>query len=354
MDSSIKEEIIRQLDTLPVHIVGSSGIQHVVRCPYCGDSNNPAHGHFSIRIDTSDPLDPMIYRCLKCPVSGILNAQVLEDLQLNVNASTASQLSRLTQASCRVHRITAIKTESFTNPVPSMSELTMKKLNFIEERIGVRLSIEECLSLDIVLNLSDFLVENNLESVYVGERCSPQALWFLNEHYVGFLSKNKNVLTLRYIDDIPPNDLKQTPMRYVKAKIHPKNLDPNSYYHIPNRIDILYTNDINVHIAEGPFDILSILYNRNNRILENNFYYAVCGFGYSSILSNIVRSGINTGINLHIYADKDKTDNEIIRSLNKRALSIWTKRIFIHRNGTGQKDFGVHKEDIIDTCRRIK
>ena len=354
MDSSVKEEIIRQLDTLPVHMVSSNGIQHVVRCPYCGDSNNPSHGHFSIRIDTSDPLDPMIFNCFKCPVSGIISPQVLEDLQLSVNSTVASQLSRLTQISCRVHKITAIKTEEFIIPSPTWREATSKKLTFLEKRIGVRMTIAACEANDIILNIDDFLNANSLDSLYIKDKCSPRMIRFLSDHYVGFLSKNKNVVTLRYIDDIPKVNLEREPMRYIKAKFHPNNLDPNSYYHIPNKIDILYTHDINVHIAEGPIDILSILYNCNDGNLINNFYYAVCGFGYGSVLSNVIRSGLNTGINLHIYADKDKTDAEIVNSLNKGSLTLWAKRIFIHRNGTGQKDFGVHKEDILDTCRRIK
>lgn len=354
MDSAIKEEIIRQLDLLPVHKIGTSGIQHVVRCPYCGDSMNPSHGHFSIRIDTSDPLDPMLFNCLRCPASGILNAQTLADLQLNVNADTAARLSKLTQISCRIHHITAIKTESFTNPIPTTSALTIDKLEFVRNRIGANITIDDCLNMDIVLNLIDFMSWNKIENVYVGEKCSPGMIRFLNEHYVGFLGKNRNVITLRYMDDIPPDQLKYEPKRYIKCKIHPKNLDPNSYYSIPNKIDILYTHDVTVHIAEGPFDILSVLYNCQDKNLDNNFYYAICGFGYNSVISNVVRMGINTGINLHIYADRDKTDNEIIGALTKSSMVIWTKKIFIHRNGTGGKDFGVPKEEIIDTCRRVK
>ena len=83
----------------------------------------------------------------------------------------------------------------------------------------------------------------------------------------------------------------------------------------------MYTNDINIHIAEGPFDILGVFYHLMNGELENNLYYAVCGFGYGTILRNIISAGLNTGLNVHIYADNDKSDEEIINPWKHVALA---------------------------------
>lgn len=354
MDSSVKELIIQQLDTLPVHLVSSNGIQHVVRCPYCGDSLNPSHAHFSIRIDTSDPLDPLLFRCLKCSTSGFLTKQVLEDLQIDLPEEASQGLSKMNRMSSKVHRITAIKTENFKIPIPRFDQITINKVNYLNSRLGLNLNANDYTALNCVLNLKDFMNENKLRTAYMGSECSPWTLRFLDEHYVGFIGKNRNVITFRYLDDVDPSKLKFKPGRYLKPKFNLNNFDPNSYYSIPNQIDIMYTNDINIHIAEGPFDILGIFHHVMNSNLENNFYYAVCGFGYGTIIRNIISAGLNTGLNVHIYADNDKRDEEIINPLKNGSLWPWIDHLYIHRNSCNEKDYGVSADKIHDTKRKIK
>ena len=62
--------------------------------------------------------------------------------------------------------------------------------------------------------------------------------------------------------------------------------------------------------------------------------------------------GINTGLNVHIYADKDKSDKEITKLI--RNYYPWLNSLTIHRNGSGSKDFGVPKDMIIDTSVKYK
>lgn len=354
MDSAIKEMIIQRLDTLPVHHVSSNGIQHVVRCPYCGDSQNPSHAHFSMRIDTSDPLDPILFRCLKCSTSGLVTQQVLEDLQIDLPADAVQGLTKLTRLSSRAHKITAIKTENFKIPVPRFDDTTMKKVSYLNNRLGLHYNANDYTALNCIINLGDFMQMNHINKAYMGSECTPWTLRFLDEHYVGFLGKNRNVITCRYLNDVDPSKLKFEPSRYLKPKFNPNNLDPNSYYSIPNKIDIMYTNEINIHIAEGPFDIIGVLEHVMNGELENNFYYAVCGFGYGTILRNIISAGLNTGLNVHIYADNDKKDNEIINPLKYGSLWPWINHLYLHRNASGEKDYGVSVDKISDTKRKIK
>ena len=352
MDTSIKESIIQQLSQLPVYIASSNGIQHTVRCPYCGDSRNPTHGHFSIRIDPADPIDPMLYNCLKCPASGIVTAQTLSDIGLEVDSSIISGLSKITQASCKVHKITMIKTEQYDIPVSSMTEIALDKLIYLNTRLGTNLSITECAYMDIILDIEEFMFHNKIESIYMGNEVSRKMLRFINQHYIGFLSKNRNNIAFRYIDNLDTSGFDKPPRRWLKCKINLRNMDTNSFYSPPAKIDIMYTHDINLHIAEGPFDIISIM--RHCRISDNNdYFYAVCGFGYSNILTNVIRMGLNSGINLHIYADKDKSDFEIIQQLDKTKLLEWVSHFYIHRNGSGQKDYGVPEVEIRDTIRKV-
>lgn len=60
----IKEIVESKINQLPVHQWNSSHTQVQTRCPYCGDSRNILHGHFSIKIDeNSDSI--MLMRCNK-------------------------------------------------------------------------------------------------------------------------------------------------------------------------------------------------------------------------------------------------------------------------------------------------
>lgn len=341
----IKQELIKKLDELPVHKISSGGIQHTIRCPYCGDSKNPSHGHLSVKIDLSEPLSPIVFRCFKCNTSGILTPQVLEDLGLTIDTKLTDNLRNFNRKSAKYNKLTDTKIEDFNIPTYEYNKTVAAKLDYINGRLGTCITEKDANDLRMVLDIIPFLAINNIDSL---DMCSKKQIWFYEHNYTGFLSYNRNVITLRAINDYADK-------RYVKVVLNPKNMDPNSYYTIPSSIDLLYTNQINIHIAEGIFDILGIYYNLMNRNRDNNFYYAICGFGYTSILRNIIRVGLNTGLRVHIYADNDKTDNDIIIPLKKSELWEWTDEIILHRNSyEGMKDYGVAKEYIRDTTRKIK
>jgi hypothetical protein len=171
----------------------------------------------------------------------------------------------------------------------------------------------------------------------------------LNESYVGFLSNNNNCITFRNITD---NDRL---MRYFKVILNPKNINQNTFYSIPNSIDLMYTHDINIRIAEGTFDILSVFKNLvKNK--NNEYYFASCGFGSNVIIRYLIHNGINTGLNLHIYSDNDKTDDDHRKYLFKNSsVSYWLDHIDIHRNQfNNEKDYGIPTNRIIDSRYRIK
>lgn len=339
MDTNIKEKIIEELKTLPVYIRQGSR-QHVVRCPYCGDSSNLTHGHFSIRIDPTDPTDPLLYRCFKCENSGLFTTDTMNDLGLTIDSDVAKGLSKIIYRSCKINKITSLMTEDNIIPAADMTRpLTIEKLNYIKDRLGFEITQDLIQSLGIVVNFDEFLTLNKIP-FHSGITVS--YIKFLTSNYVGFLSKNKNQIVFRCIRNDP------NMQRYRKVILNIKNLDPNNYYGIKNSIDILYTNDINIHIAEGTFDIISVFQNLNHGDLENNYYFAACGFGMRTVIRNSIKMGLNTNLNVHIYADKDKSDKEIIDSI--RQYDEWIKTLTIHRNGTpGFKDYGVPIENIKDT-----
>ena len=50
----IKEKFISQLYERDIWIRKVSEDQYVTRCPFCGDSSNPSHGHFYIKLNLND------------------------------------------------------------------------------------------------------------------------------------------------------------------------------------------------------------------------------------------------------------------------------------------------------------
>lgn len=143
----------------------------------------------------------------------------------------------------------------------------------------------------------------------------------------------------------------------MKVVLNQSLKNPASFYSIPNSIDLMYTNKIDIHIAEGTFDILSIYSNVNKSNLKNHYYFAACGFGYTSVLSYLIYTGLNTGLTIHIYSDKDKSDynhREYIKKLDSN-IGTWFDRIFIHRNQfPHEKDYGVPGNFIEDSKYKIR
>lgn len=344
MDISIKRRVIESLKRMDVYKEYSGGTQHLVKCPYCERHSQKDHGHFSIKIDPDDE-SLMIYNCFKCPASGIVTLDVLDDLNAPYDNTIADDLKSFNKKAVKHNKRFATKEPKLFIPNSNQSKLSDMKLSYINKRLGLNLGYEDVIKHKIILDIYEFLKINELTEL---PGISYKYLYFINMNYVGFLSKNNNCITFRNFTGVDSK-------RYVKVKINPNLMNNNSFYTIPSSIDLLYTQDIDIHIAEGTFDILSIYHNVHECNDVNNFYFAACGFGYISILKYLIRVGLNTGITVHIYSDRDKSDNDHMEYLSNRKISPWIDHIVFHRNQyEGEKDYGVPKERIIDGKYRVK
>lgn len=343
MNQDIKFKMIDTLKGRGAYSHSINNKQHYTRCPFCGDSLNLSHAHLSIKIDVESD-EPMLYRCLKCSASGIVNETLLDELDLCIDNDAKKELKIFNKRSMRIHKYVNNEIEHFVVPTYQDNYLNELKLNYLNNRIGSDLNYMQIQSKKILLNVFDFMKINELKSL---GNLSYSMMKNLNENYIGFLSCNNNCIVFRDITG-------KQKYRYFKVIINDKNLNQDTFYSIPNSIPLMYTNQINVHIAEGTFDIISI---QENLIKTNefNYFYAMCGFGGIVILKYLLHHGINTGINLHIYSDKDKSDYSHLKYLNKLYITEWIDNIYIHRNQyKAEKDYGVEKDKIIDSYRKIK
>lgn len=352
MNVEFKRYIIDEISKMPFYHVSPNGINHTVKCPYCND-DSPRHGHFCIKADV-DSDEPVLYNCLKCAHGGIMNQTVLSDLGIYLPQHLAAQMRKSNKIYARKNNLTDISVMPFKIPevCKLMSPVTaQQKIDYINGRLGTKLSVADAHRYNIVISLKDFMNENHIESI---EGFTPSYLSYIDDNYVGFVSTNKNCIILRRINSIEYS--KGKPQRYIKIIIDRKNIDPNTYFNIPTVFDIMNADPINVHISEGPFDILSVMLNDVFETDKSNMFFAVCGFGYTSVLKHIIMMGACPNINLYVYADNDKSDNAIKRLILPKNLGIvyYLNSFAIVRNGyTGEKDFGVPKDRIKPSYKRI-
>lgn len=346
VDSALKQEIIEKLAELPIYYPNRSRTQHVIRCPECGDSDNISHAHMSIRIDVDDDL-PLFYRCFRCNASGLLTWDKLYEWDIRLSDDAVETLKVYTRKSKKKHK------HQFSDDfedyfVPSLPDdvLNIMKTEYINCRLGTGYTSADLQHMKIVTSLEGFCEANHIKPnipMYMKQQ--------IQNYFVGFLSTNNNRIMFRNTK----NRLSDNDFRWYNVILNEQNMNTSTFYSIPNCIDLYYTNPINIHIAEGAFDILSIYENLMERNGDGHYYYASCGAAASNIMNFLIDRGINTGLTLHLYADKDKSDDFHMKYLMWESnLYQWCDRMIIHRNMyPGEKDYGVPKDRIVDSTRTI-
>lgn len=337
----LKQNIINSLCRLP-HAKQRGFDQYSVRCPFCGDSyKNEDSTHLYVKIDPNDDEMPMLFHCLRCDVGGVLTPSVLRTLEindLNINSNLISYNKRATKLYNRKLGISNNKLNYLT-PLPLDNNLTEEKKRYIENRLGVSMSIEEMVRLKIVFNLADFLKQNEIERI----TCKKERALVLQNDFVGFLSYKNEYINFR--------NIRKSKERYYKYSVL-RNLDnTGNFYSIPNKIDLFTNETIVINLAEGVFDILGIFYHLNKMNLTNNIYAAVCGCGFVNVLKYYLNLGlVGDNIIVNIFSDADRSPY-FYRNLRDE-LEQWVGKINLYYNSIG-KDYGVPKDKINLITKKI-
>lgn len=323
---------------IPNSKIGSGGKEFICRCRYCEDSQNKSHGHMYIHIPQNKD-DTALFHCFKCNASGILDSRRLMEWGI-YEPEIASDLDKAYSNARKLG-----KTKGYDRIVYNVSNmvynitLANKKVDYINKRLGLQLLLRDYLGLKVILNLKETIDYNHLEYTR-----NPNIMNQLNDNFVGFLSVDNNFVNLRRICD--EGIVYETiDKRYINYNSHNKKDNTEKFYVVPSIMDLNQTIDI--HIAEGPFDILSIKYNVNNN--APGLYAAIGGAGYMNVIMYIISTFKIFNCNLHIYPDNDK-----VGSFNKmkeiiKYLKPYNIPIYIHRNiYPNEKDFGVPKNRIKD------
>jgi len=328
--------------------VASGGAEIVVRCPFCGDSKDLKHAHFYISVPISEE-ELSFYDCKRCPAHGVFDADVLRQ----IGCDDTNLLVELSKHNNEVLELPKYKSLKQVDVYPLKigytrnNPLNDAKLKYINDRIGSDFSIEDLSKLKIFLNLYDIIKSNNLELTRHEMVCNDLDKWFM-----GFVSYDNSFCGMRKLTN---RELYRTVnKRYINYDLINKTTDAKNFYVIPTMVDVYDPCPVNIHIAEGQFDILSIFYNLNSCNSKQNIYIACGGKSYTQALQFVL---LETGIinyTIHYYPDKDVSDREFFGSTQSK-IQLLPCDIFIHRNVyDGEKDFGVPKDRIKDYITSIR
>ena len=309
--------------------------QIVMRCPICGDSKkDPNKTRFYIKIDL-DTDEPILYHCFngECGASGFLNPSILRTLNmndLNLNSSLQyynNKTSKKLNKSIGLHD----RNFNFYIPIPPDNKYTEQKLNYIKNRLGLNLTVEELVQLRTIFFLGQFLRENEINTITVEKEKAK----FLNNVYIGFLSTHNEFINFR--------DTTGKYKRWIKYSVY-KNLDnTRKFYTIPNNVDLLTTKTITINIAEGVFDILGVYYHIFNKEKNNMIYVSSGDSNFVTTIKYFIQMGIFGNVDINIFSDSDH-DIHFYKKL-KNNIKDFVNNINVYYN-TLEKDCGVKKENI--------
>lgn len=346
MSNEFREEMKQLLLNIPGARLVSGGKEVLIRCRYCPDSKDPRSAHMYISLPDNDNV--MLHNCYKCHTSGIVTHTKLLEWGVYDSPETLVKLSKYNK-----HVLSLDKNKKFrdtnvyriNNAFISDNDISRVKLKYINSRLGLNLSYNDLLQNKIVLNLKDLLDSNNIQNITRNIDIINQ----LDFSFLGFLSQDNAFLNMRNLSkkELHPSINK----RYINYNIFGKVDNTLRYYTIPTGIDLTLPQRIKLHIAEGPFDILSIYYNLRHQE-SHSIYSSILGSSYKSILLHFILNMKLINLEVHMYIDND-IDNYVVYDV-KKLLDVFQIPLYLHRNmKSGEKDFGVTLDRIQEQIQRV-
>lgn len=338
-----KEKYVKfLLSHLPNARLVSGGKEVNCKCMYCDDK----HAHMYIKIPQNDN-EPSMYNCFRCPAKGIVTPTVLSDWSIYEDDIAISLIDHNKNIKF-ISNTTARDVRCLNYFAINNVELAKAKLNYIYNRIGVNLSLKDAIDLKICLNLSDIFLQNGIDRY----TRSYNDVTALDQCFVGFISLDNSFINFRRIVDegIVPKGIDK---RYINYCIFDDKIDNTErFYTIPTAINMNSISRVPIHIAEGPFDLLSIYFNVKEK--ESGLYTSIAGNNYIGLVRRLVLTLGFHYSEIHIYPDNDKSGND--NNMNKiyelcNPLGI---PLYIHRNiFPNEKDFGVPIDRIKEQVYRL-
>ena len=328
----------------------SGGTEIQCRCFYCADSSNARSGHFYISIPQDDEAVSQ-FHCKKCGAHGLVtNTKLYEwglfdtDISIKLHQTTNKILNSADRK--MVYKFGNSVKYNIKNTTFSDDKVTQFKLNYIRERIGVNLSYQDCINDKIVFNLNDILRENQITKITRHQ----SIISHLDTSFMGFLAYDNSRLNMRNVG-IGKNIPSSIDKRYVNYNLFGSLDNTTAFYVPPTTIDLTNPTPIKFCMSEGPVDILSIKHNLVKQP-HQAIYVAVQGNQYKGALRHFISNMMLINMEIHLYIDNDTAGQHILNDLTS-FIYPFNMPVYVHRNASGEKDFGVPLSKIKDSIERI-
>ena len=328
-------DIQRILDALVDTPLGKrlNEYQVSVKCPICNEGDRERnHSHCYIGPIEGHP--PLVYHCWINDCSGVVTPQFLHDLDI-FDMELDTLLNRYNRSNTTnpvsKSKIKEIVKRKKNIEIPEIQDMALNeyKLRYMQQRLGVAFSYENLQSLNVVMDLDQFLQHNGLD---INPRYKKYRKMLAHD-YIGFLSTQRDWLILR--DTTNTREL-----RYVKYSLFNSIDKSEIVFTVPGTRSDVFADDVNLNVCEGTFDALGVFCHVKKYDRTNNIYAACCGSGYVNTIRYFIRLGFIGNLNVHIYSDSDKR-LKFYRDIDIAAkIKPWVKSIHIWYNDKS-KDYGV-------------
>lgn len=317
------------------------------RCVLCGDSRTSSSKmRLYICCNPNVPADGVGYICFNCNATGILTRDMLDAITSGADPEFSQTLRRINKraalssgGSSKTNKYVARKdVPPVIYPPLKAVDYQVNKYRYLVDRIGVKISPADFQQLKIVWSLRDFLQENGIPFNVDCKLPAPM----LEHEFIGFGSTDNSYIAMR---SIRPDVKKQH--RFYKYKVF-KELSEgiDSQYTIQNQINPVSSDPIRIIVAEGMFDIISILYNIYDGVQGNNVFTSCNNGAFENAIKTYFNKGlVGDNIEVHCYIDNDST-YDYKRLLNRIEHYMGGKKRFHIFHNTKNKDFGLPRSEI--------
>nr|DAI27048.1 MAG TPA: hypothetical protein [Caudoviricetes sp.] len=328
----LKEKFINTLiRAMPYAKLHSGGKWVMFRCPYCFDSKKHKDTtHFNVSIPQSIN-DRVVMRCFQpeCPIN---STKIVKEDDLKLwgiyDIDIINFVKKLNSRNKKYTDDSFMKYKKLVNIPRRNNKLSLEKLEYINNRLGTNIKIEEVYKYKIILSFEEFLMQNNIK--LDTNIMTDKMAYYLENNAIGFLSKDSTHIVFRDIHN----------KKYISYNISGTD-EGMKFYSIPSKIDIIHKSK--VYLAEGTFDILSAYMNLDTD-KSNSIFVAVCGASYEYTIKQLIKNGfINT--EFHIFSDKDVSYDYYTRMVEGIGKYKFEYPITIYYNEL-DKDIGVPRDKI--------
>ena len=305
MENITYQERLRQqlFQLFPDAKLNGAGTWIRINCPLCiqeGRGDDDYHMYISLGYNGQAPY----VHCFKDTNHRfLLNSENLAKLTtrtelIDENLFNTINDSNKKQFKQNRYKLSKENTYNISSPRLNTNDYIEVKRMYVNKRLGLNLSVEEMIQNKIIFSIQDLLIYNNINKLTRSEK----AIELFDQYFVGFLTNTNGFIILRnmvYGKKELPEFINE---RYTFYSVI-ENAD-YGYYTIPTVCDL--HKHIDIHIAEGTFDILSVFYNLRNANRVNNVYASIGGNAYVNIIKNFFLCNIGIiNATFYIYIDNN-------------------------------------------------